>query len=304
TWLRVSQRMASWFSWRLPGRRSCAGRSSSRLSSRRPYGPLFWTRRASPPFFWLHDEPLPSSVSPSPTVHSFSHFARLDFAWPRCALLRAEYYRLRRGVRAGPRQTFQELSMKARILFVAVTLAATRTAVAGQSSDPGRKSFESRCARCHGADGNGGEMGPSIVERLTARDDQQLRQLIRTGVPARGMPPSEVGDGEIGDLVKFLRGIERRPEAKPVVRTTATLMDGKTLEGVLMGQGFSDVQVLSDDRRVHLLRRNGDRFREVTSSTDWPSYNGDPRGNRYTAMTQIDKITVSRLAPKWVFTIP
>ena len=166
--------------------------------------------------------------------------------------------------------------MKERILSVAVTLAAASTAVAGQASDPGRKSFESRCARCHGADGNGGEMGPSIVERLTTRDDQQLRQLIRAGVPARGMPPSEIGDGEMGDLVKFLRGIERRPEAKPIVRTTATLADGKTLEGVLMAQGFNDVQVLTDDKRVHLLRRNGDRFREVTSGTDWPTYNGDP----------------------------
>ena len=151
--------------------------------------------------------------------------------------------------------------MRERVLFAVATVLGATLTVAGQSADPGRKSFESRCARCHGADGNGGEMGPSIVERLTARDDQQLRQLIRTGVPARGMPPSEIGDGEMGDLVKFLRGIERRPEAKPIIRTSATLMDGTRLEGVLMAQGFNDVQILSDDRRVHLLRRNGDRFR-------------------------------------------
>ena len=65
--------------------------------------------------------------------------------------------------------------MRERFLFVVATVLSANLAVAGQSSDPGRKSFESRCARCHGADGNGGEMGPSIVERLTARDDQQLR---------------------------------------------------------------------------------------------------------------------------------
>ena len=177
-------------------------------------------------------------------------------------------------------------------------------AVAGQSPEPGRKVFESRCARCHGADGNGGEMGPSILERLTTRDDQQLRELIRTGIPQRGMPPAEVPADEIGDLLKFLRTIERRPEAKPVVRTSAQTVDGRTLDGVLLAEGFNDVQVLSDDKRVHLLRRSGERFREVTSSIDWPTYNGDPRGNRYTSMTQIDKSSVSRLAPKWVFTIP
>ena len=55
---------------------------------------------------------------------------------------------------------------------------------------------------------------------------------------------------------------------------------------------------------MHLLRRAGDRFREVTSEADWPTYNGDPGGNRYTTLTQIDKTTVTRLAPQWVFPIP
>ena len=36
----------------------------------------------------------------------------------------------------------------------------------------------------------------------------------------------------------------------------------------------------------------------MTSETGWPIYNGDPRGNRYTALTQIDKTTVKRLAPR------
>ena len=43
------------------------------------------------------------------------------------------------------------------------------------------------------------------------------------------------------------------------------------------------------DHRVHLLRRAGERFREVTSDKDWPTYNGHPGGNRYTALTQINK---------------
>jgi alcohol dehydrogenase (cytochrome c) len=72
----------------------------------------------------------------------------------------------------------------------------------------------------------------------------------------------------------------------------------------VLAEGFHDLQLLTDDKRVHLLRRNGGRFREVSSSIDWPTYNGDPRGNRYTTMTQIDKTSVARLAPKWVFTIP
>ncbi len=173
-----------------------------------------------------------------------------------------------------------------------------------QNVDPGRKAFEARCARCHGADGNGGEMGPPIVLRLTARDDEQLIKLIHEGLPARGMPPSEVAEPEMADLVKFLRTIQRRPESKPLRRLALQTTAGRTLDGEVLGEGFEDVQLRTDDKRVHLLRRAGNRVREVTSDVDWPTYNGDPRGNRYTTATGINKANVARLGPKWVFTIP
>jgi alcohol dehydrogenase (cytochrome c) len=83
------------------------------------------------------------------------------------------------------------------------------------------------------------------------------------------------------------------------VTTTA----GQALEGDVLNQGFDDLQLRTGDGRVHLLRRAGDRFREVTSGADWPGYNGDPGGNRYTTLSQITKANVARLAPKWVFSL-
>jgi alcohol dehydrogenase (cytochrome c) len=190
----------------------------------------------------------------------------------------------------------------ATLILISVVCAAP---LFGQNLDPGRKSFESRCARCHGADGNGGEMGPSIRERLTTRDDKQLAALIVAGMPERGMPPAAgVEEAEMGALIAFLRTIERRPESRPVVRMTVQTTDGRTLDGQVLGEGFSDLQLLTAGPRVHLLRRAGDRFREVTSSVDWPTYNGDPGGNRYTTLTQIEKTNIGALAPKWVFSIP
>ena len=186
-------------------------------------------------------------------------------------------------------------------LFASVPLVAL---VIGQDVEAGRKVFESRCARCHGADGNGGEMGPPIVLRLSARDDEQLAAFIHEGSPSRGMPPNDVAGGELRDLLKFLRSIEKRPEAKPIVRTKVQTAAGVTLDGQIMAEGFDDLQLLTEDKRIHLLRRVGDRVREVSSSADWPTYNGDPRGNRYTTLSQINKTTVQRLAPKWVFTFP
>jgi len=195
--------------------------------------------------------------------------------------------------------------MRSQILGMAMLLVVSVTALASrQDVDAGRKVFESRCARCHGADGNGGEMGPPIVLRLTSRDDGGLAELIHQGIPARGMPPNDVAGSELGDLIKFLRSIEKRPEAKPIVRLRVQTTAGATLDGQVLGEGFDDLQLLTDDKRVRLLRRVGDRVREVTSSVDWPTYNGDPRGNRYTTLTQIDKATVQRLAPKWIFAFP
>ena len=183
-------------------------------------------------------------------------------------------------------------------LLVALLLLAVPAAA--QDLDASRRTFETRCGRCHGADGNGTEMGPPILQRITTRDDTQLATLIHDGVPLRGMPPNPMPDAEAAALVRFLRSIQKNaePEAPPRSFRTAT----GTITGVVLGEGFDDLQIRTADGRVRLLRRSGDRVREVTSGTPWPSYNGDPRGNRYTTLTDIDK-TVSRLAPKWTFAL-
>jgi alcohol dehydrogenase (cytochrome c) len=187
--------------------------------------------------------------------------------------------------------------------FVLLSFVLAVSSLLAQDPAAGRKVFESRCAKCHGADGNGGEMGPPILTRIAARDDRQLTTLVHTGLPARGMPPSQVDAPEMANLLSYLRTIQRRFQ-RTVERRKVETTDGKTLEGQVVGEGFSDLQLRTDDKRLHLLRRDGTRFREVTSETGWPTYNGDPRGNRYTTLDQINKGNVSRLSSKWVFTLP
>jgi alcohol dehydrogenase (cytochrome c) len=189
-------------------------------------------------------------------------------------------------------------------VIASLGIVCTAPGLHAQSVDPGQRTFETRCARCHGGQGDGGEMGPPIRERLATRDNEQLARLIHEGLPLKGMPPADIPAAETTDLVKFLRSIERSPETVPVVRLTVQTTEGKALAGRVMNEGFGDVQLLTDDKRIHLLRRAGDRMREVSSGTDWPAYNGDPRGNRYTTLTQIDKTSIARLAPSWMFTIP
>ena len=40
----------------------------------------------------------------------------------------------------------------------------------------------------------------------------------------------------------------------------------------------------------------------MTSQVDWPTYHGAPHGNRYSPVDQINRTTVARLAPAWIFT--
>src|SRR5258706_3348113 len=78
-----------------------------------------------------------------------------------------------------------------------------------QSLESGRKTFEQRCALCHGGDGEGGEKGPAIDVRLPALSDADLTTLIHDGRPLKGMPGRLVPEAEMAGLPKFLPPLPR-----------------------------------------------------------------------------------------------
>jgi alcohol dehydrogenase (cytochrome c) len=167
--------------------------------------------------------------------------------------------------------------------------------------DEGRRAFETRCALCHGADGTGGEWGPAIATRLPALSDTDLSALILQGRPSRGMPAQVMSAADLAGLVRHLRTIQRRES--PLPRRTVRTTDGQSIEGDVLGEGFDDLQVRTADNRIHLFRKVGDRVRPVTSDVDWPTYNGEPGGNRHTTLRDIDRTNVTRLAPQWIATV-
>src|SRR5688500_19862024 len=111
------------------------------------------------------------------------------------------------------------------IPFVALALLAASADAQAQppQGGAGRTVFESRCAVCHGADGHGGDTGPSIVYRLPLLSEADLATLLRDGRPAKGMPAQPMPAADRTALTQFLRRIERREP--PVVRTTIQTTD-------------------------------------------------------------------------------
>jgi len=165
------------------------------------------------------------------------------------------------------------------------------SALAQKQLDPGRTEYERNCSVCHGGDAMGGEMGPGIAGRLVSLSDEQLGKLVHDGIPEKGMPGfPNLSAPDKEQLMGFLRTVKPRRRVAPV-RKSIELADGKKLIGLVLNESTLDLQLRSDDLQVHLLRPEGTRYREVTSQTDWTTYNGDTCGNRYSKLAQIDKAT-------------
>ena len=178
------------------------------------------------------------------------------------------------------------------------------SSAAAQTPDAGRDVFVSRCAGCHGSDGNGGELGPGIATRVPLRSDTDLATLLRQGLPGAGMPSfSTLTTQESADVVRFVRSLRPRAGSGPE-RAKVTLAGGRMLEGLVLNRSANDMQLLSDDQTLHLLRKSGNDYRQVTSQADWTSYNGQASGSRYSTLTQITKGNASKLTAKWIFSLP
>jgi alcohol dehydrogenase (cytochrome c) len=173
-----------------------------------------------------------------------------------------------------------------------------------QVNGAGKQVFEGNCAACHGADGNGGEFAPGIVTRIVNRPDADIRTTVLEGLPTRGMPPVKLSEKELADLLPYLRSLNppRRGDMA-AVPVTIDLADGKQLRGTSVNRTFEDMQVRSPDGRIHLLRKQGEKYREVTSQVDWPSYDGDLKGNRFSPVKLVDRKNVNRMTPKWIYSI-
>ena len=185
--------------------------------------------------------------------------------------------------------------------------------VPGLATAQGEDSYQSRCALCHGGDAAGTDRARSILPTLHGSSRDRLATIITQGVSSKGMPAVDIPSDELGSLITYLKKLAaavapaaRDPRAPQPRSGTLRLVDGRSHRGTILNESGFDAQLRTADGELHLLRREGDDYREVTiePSVDWTSYNGSDTSNRHSRLDQIDRDNVASLTTRWFFPMP
>lgn len=103
------------------------------------------------------------------------------------------------------------------VVALSLSLLVVLTAITGTAEEApgdaaaGRARFESTCATCHGPDAGGQGTVPAIDDAVARLGVDEVRTTIeegRGGMPSFG---STLDDGEIDDVVAFLRELSAEP---------------------------------------------------------------------------------------------
>ncbi|MDP9171342.1 MAG: c-type cytochrome [Acidobacteriota bacterium] len=106
-----------------------------------------------------------------------------------------------------------------RITLLAALAAAPVSAQEGHGITPadiqaGGQIFLSRCANCHGPDGDfisGVNLGSNRFRR--AQTDRELINIIQAGIPGTPMPPGNYTDQQAGTIVAYLHAMATAPKS-------------------------------------------------------------------------------------------
>jgi putative heme-binding domain-containing protein len=95
-----------------------------------------------------------------------------------------------------------------------VVITAPPPAHAQQPPAGGERVYRVYCAACHGARGEGGRGADLTARRLSrGADDAVLAGIILAGIPGTEMPGTRLQEGEVGELVAYIRALRQTPPA-------------------------------------------------------------------------------------------
>jgi putative heme-binding domain-containing protein len=88
--------------------------------------------------------------------------------------------------------------------------------------EPGRATYNSSCAGCHGLDGRGSDKAVNISgsDKIRGFSDAQLSDIISNGVPGTGMPAfHNLSENQTRAVVAYLRSLQGKTEARTLPGT-------------------------------------------------------------------------------------
>lgn len=190
---------------------------------------------------------------------------------------------------------------------------AAKNPVAGDAA-AGERSYRARCAECHR---NGPDLSNLANDRSVAQIRRALLKPETLNLPGYRPVQVELRDGrKLSGAAKNESNYDLQLRASDGV---LHLLDASQIAKVTHPGGSLMPAIGSADPELpnllaYLTRLTGaravasggrDDSRLVAlKGADWPTYNGNIGGNRYSELLGIDTDNVSRLAPVWMFPVP
>lgn len=84
-------------------------------------------------------------------------------------------------------------------------------------NSPGKQTFTSVCAACHGLDGRGSDKAPGIIgnPKTHRRSDAELFRIVSEGKPGTGMPAfRSLTSAQVRSVVRYLRAMQGEFEVR------------------------------------------------------------------------------------------
>lgn len=155
--------------------------------------------------------------------------------------------------------------------------------VLAQDGPSGSDLYNSACAHCHGADGRGSQLGPSLLARVSADGDAALSMFLRTGSPERGMPPAAVAEQQLPLLIEHLRFLTTvAPDDADMVTQDATVLN----------RTIADFTPIDEAMLLN------------PAPEDWLWFSRTPDAQRFSPLAQINTDNVAALGLAWARGLP
>src|SRR6202045_376146 len=143
-----------------------------------------------------------------------------------------------------------------------------------ENRSAGARIFRERCTGCHGVDGSGGPVGPSLTRPQYKHGDSDLAiyQVLRDGISGTAMPRAGLPPRELLQVIAYVK--------------------------MLQAHSSTDHEPEAPRLAIHV---NSERLRAAgTNPDEWLMYSGSYDGWRHTSLAEITPANVAQLRIRWI----